>query len=345
MSSYIVTGVAGFIAARITEMLLADGHSVLGLDNLDSASYSVQLKHWRLARLFAKPGFTFRQLDVANWSELQLGMPTDASPRAVIHLAARAGVRQSVNDPWAYMTANVTGTLNMLEYCRDRRINKFVFASSSSLYGSNNTVPFHEEAVTDRPLSPYAASKKAAEAVCYSYHHLHGLDISILRYFTVYGPASRPDMSPFRFTQWISEDRPVILYGDGLQQRDFTYVDDIACGTIAALKPLGYATINLGSDSPISMREMIGLVEKNMGQRAHITLKAAHPADVRATWADISRAKELLEWQPQVNYEEGFKRLVRWYVDNRDWASLIDTAELPDKEASATASPVAAHLS
>ena len=190
-----------------------------------------------------------------------------------------------------------------------------------------------------------AASKKAAEAVCYSYHHLHGLDISILRYFTVYGPASRPDMSPFRFTQWISEDRPVILYGDGLQQRDFTYVDDIACGTIAALKPLGYATINLGSDSPISMREMIGLVEKNMGQRAHITLKAAHPADVRATWADISRAKELLEWQPQVNYEEGFKRLVRWYVDNRDWASLIDTAELPDKEASATASPVAAHLS
>ena len=209
-------------------------------------------------------------------------------------------------NPWVYYETNVTGTLNLLELCREAEVKKFVLASTSSLYGANNPQPFQENADTNSPISPYAASKKGAETLCYSYHHLHGIDVTVFRFFTVYGPAGRPDMSPFRFVQWISEGRPVVVYGDGGQSRDFTFVDDVARGTIAGLKPLGYEVINLGSDSPVVLMDMIHLVEELTGKKAKIEHKPSHPADVRATWADIGRAEQLLGWRPHSTFRDGF---------------------------------------
>jgi len=319
----LITGTAGFIAGKVAEFLLDEGHTVTGVDNLNDA-YDVRLKEWRLARLEAWPGFRFQRLDVADRRALRPCFQ-DPPPDAVINLAARAGVRPSVQDPWIYLEANVTGTLNLLELCREFDVKKLVLASTSSLYGASNALPFREDANTDRPLSPYAASKKAAEALCYTYHALYGLDVTVFRYFTVYGPAGRPDMSPFRFVQWIWEGRPVTVYGDGRQSRDFTYVDDIARGTVAGLRPLGYQVINLGSDQPVVLMDLVRLVEELAGRQAILEFRPAHPADVPATWADIGRAEQLLGWRPRVPFREGVERLVDWYRDNRDWAREIDT--------------------
>lgn len=329
MGRYLITGVAGFIASRVTEFLLAQGHTVVGVDNINDA-YDVRLKHWRLAQLTGRPGFQFHKLDICDRPALADLFRAQcanggAGFAAVINLAARAGVRQSVQDPWVYYATNVTGTLNLLELCHEHGVGKFVLASTSSLYGQDNPLPFREEANTDHPLSPYAASKKAAEALCYTYHHLYGIDISVLRYFTVYGPAGRPDMSLFRFVQWVAEGRPVIIYGDGLQSRDFTYMDDIARGTIAALKPLGFEVINLGSDRPVALLDALRLIERAVGQPARVEHHPPQPADVRATWADIGKAERVLGWRPQTSLEEGLARLITWYREQRQWAREITT--------------------
>ena len=320
---YFVTGCAGFIGSKVTELLLKDGHTVIGADNLNDA-YDVRLKRWRLQQLEGESGFHFHELDICNQSTLREVFNAN-TPDAVINLAARAGVRYSVKNPWVYYETNVTGTLNLLELCRESDVKKFVLASTSSLYGANNPQPFREDANTNSPISPYAASKKGAETLCYTYHHLHGIDVTVLRFFTVYGPAGRPDMSPFRFVQWISEGRPVVVYGDGGQSRDFTYVDDVARGTIAGLKPLGYEVINLGSDAPVVLMDMIQLVEELTGKKAKIDYKPVHPADVRATWADIGRAEQLLGWRPNSSFRDGFSSLVAWYHANREWAKEIST--------------------
>ena len=306
----LVTGAAGFIGWKVCELLLEDGHRVTGVDNLNDA-YDVRLKQWRLAQLLPRAGFEFHKVDICDLQGLRPLFKDGFD--AVINLAARAGVRYSVENPWVYCETNVGGTLNLLELCRERRIPKFVLASTSSLYGKNNPVPFREDANTDGPLSPYAASKKAAEALCYSYHHLHGLDVTVLRYFTVYGPAGRPDMALFRFVKWLSEDQPVVIYGDGGQSRDFTYVEDIARGTVAGLKRLGYEVINLGSDRPVVLREALRMIEDRMGKRAEIRWEAAHAADMRATWAEIGKARELLGWEPRTELGEGLTALVEWY--------------------------------
>jgi nucleoside-diphosphate-sugar epimerase len=331
MTRYLLTGAAGFIASAVAERLLADGHRVTGVDNLNDA-YDVRLKEWRLAQLKARPGFEFHRLDITDrcalanlFSQFISGGAPGAPFAAVINLAARAGVRQSVQDPWVYLSTNVSGTLNLLELCREFAVPKFVLASTSSLYGAHNPRPFREDADTNGPLSPYAASKKAAEVLCYTYHYLYGIDVSVLRFFTVYGPAGRPDMSLFRFIQWISERRPVQVYGDGQQSRDFTYVDDIARGTVAALKPLGYEVMNLGSDQPVVLMDAIRLVEQLVGEEALLEHKPRHPADVQATWADVSKAERLLDWTPQTRFEEGVGRTVEWYRENRDWARDIST--------------------
>jgi nucleoside-diphosphate-sugar epimerase len=243
----------------------------------------------------------------------------------VINLAARAGVRQSLTNPWVYVDTNVTGTLNLLDLCREFEIKKFVLSSTSSLYGSKNPRPFSEEANTDSPLSPYAASKKGAEAMCYSYHHLYGIDVTVLRYFTVFGPAGRPDMSLFRFVQWVNEDRPVTIFGDGQQSRDFTYVEDIARGTIAALRPVGYEIINLGSDKPFILMDALHLIEDLVGKKATIVYKPFHPADILATWANINKAQQLLAWQPIFSFQEGVARLVTWYQQNQEWTKDVAT--------------------
>jgi nucleoside-diphosphate-sugar epimerase len=325
----LVTGAAGFIGSRVCAVLREEGREVTGLDNFNDA-YDVRLKDWRWAQLEKAGGLDLHRLDLTDREGLKRLFQKHATGRtapfdAVVNLAARAGVRASVENPTVYVEANVLGSLNLLEMCREFGVKKFALASTSSLYGKEHPTPYREDLNTDRQLSPYAATKKAAEAMAYTYHFLHGLDISVLRYFTVYGPAGRPDMTPLRFTQRIREGKTITVFGDGTQSRDFTYVDDIARGTIAALKPVGYEVINLGSDQPLKLSALIGLIEELTGQKAKIDYRPWHPADMAATWADISKAREVLGWSPQTVFRDGLKRLVTWYEENRAWAREIDT--------------------
>jgi nucleoside-diphosphate-sugar epimerase len=330
LAHYLLTGVAGFIAARVAEMLLDAGHTVAGVDNLNNA-YDVRMKEYRLERLYSRQGFTFDWLDIADWEAVQALQerapvrPGQPPFDAVLNLAARAGVRQSVENPWVYVDTNVTGTLNLLELCHRHGIDKFILASTSSIYGEDAPLPTPEEAGSDRPLQPYAASKKGAEAMCHAYHFLYGIDVTIFRYFTVYGPAARPDMVMFRFMQWISEERNVRLNGDGEQSRGFTYIDDIARGTILGLRPLGFEIINLGGHETIKINELIRRLEALTGKTARVERRPAHPADMLANWADVEKAEELLDWRPQVSLDEGLSRLAEWYESERSWASQINT--------------------
>ncbi len=316
----VVTGCAGFIGWKTTLSLLERGDSVLGIDDLNDY-YDPKMKEWRLSTISDKKNFEFHKLDISKYEplkELLDGKRIDS----IINLAARAGVRASVENPWIYLDVNVKGTLNLLEICKDRGIKKFVLASTSSIYGLEE-MPFSEDIKTDKPLAQYPATKKGAEVLCYSYHYLYGIDISIPRYFTVYGPAGRPDMSIFQFMRRIDEGMPIRVFGDGKQTRDFTYIDDIAEGTILGLKPLGYEIFNLGNNNSVELSYVIGLIEKFLGKKAKVEHLPRHPADVPATWADVRKAKELLDWEPKVKIEEGIERTGRWYVDNREWLKGI----------------------
>jgi nucleoside-diphosphate-sugar epimerase len=230
-----------------------------------------------------------------------------------------------VENPWVYYATNLTGTLNLLDMCQRKGIGKFVLASSSSVYGANPPLPTPEDADTDHPLQPYASSKKAAESLCYTYHYLYGTDVTIFRYFTVYGPAGRPDMVMFRFTQWIAEGRTVRLNGDGKQARGFTYLDDIARGTILGLKPLGFEVINLGGHQVIDINELIGMIEKRLDTTARIEYLPRHPADAVVNYANVEKAGRLLGWEGRVSLEEGVSNLVNWYLAERRWASQVAT--------------------
>ncbi len=324
MSQYVVTGAAGFIGSQVTAALLKKGHQVLGIDNL-SPAYDVRMKHHRLEALLPQPSFSLIQADIADTAVIDLLSDQAPQPAALINLAAMAGVRQSASDPWSYLSTNTLGTLNMLEYARRRAVPKFILASTSSLYGEDDSSAHSELDPTDRPLAPYAASKKGAEAFAYSYHHLYQLDVSILRYFTVYGPAGRPDMSMFRFCQWIAEDRPVTITGDGEQSRGFTYVDDIAAGTLLALKNVGYEVFNLGGHEVISINGLVEMLEQNLGKKAQRVYIPSHPADVYSNLADVTKARTGLGWEPRVGLREGVQNLVDWYLANRDWAKDITT--------------------
>lgn len=329
---YLVTGCAGFIGAVVCRELVKGGHLVLGVDNLNDA-YDPRLKQWRLKELQALgAAFEFAAADITGLAALESlfrrhGGASQAPYTAVINLAARAGVHPSVTDPWVYLQTNAHGTLNLLELSRRFGVRKFVLASTSSLYGMHNPLPYREDADTSRPLSPYAASKKAAEALAYTYHHLHGLDVTVLRYFTVYGPAGRPDMSVFRFIRRIAEGEPIVVFGDGMQERDFTYVDDIAQGTLAALRPLGYEVINLGSDRPMRLLTLIEGIAEMVGREPILEHRPFHRADVPATWADISKARRLLGWSPQTPLQEGLRRAVAWYRDHRELALPIELGD------------------
>ncbi|OGU55591.1 MAG: nucleotide sugar epimerase, partial [Ignavibacteria bacterium RBG_13_36_8] len=247
----------------------------------------------------------------------------DSAPfLAVINLAARAGVRYSMENPFVYYMTNVIGNLNLLELCREFKVKKYVLASTSSLYAGQK-MPFKEDLPVNEPISPYAASKKAAEVTCYTYNKLYNIDVTILRYFTVYGPASRPDMSPLRFISWVYQEKPVIIYGDGNQSRDFTYVDDIARGTILAMKPLGFEIINLGGDQPVKLMDFLHMIEEKLGKKANIVHEEFHPADMLATWADIKKAKQLIQWQSQVNINNGLNSMIQWFLHNSSFASNI----------------------
>ena len=326
MANYLLAGAAGFIGAAVAEKLLEAGHTVLGVDDLNDA-YDVRLKQWRLERLQTRERFSFRRADVRDRAGLDAACAGGPAIDGALNLAARAGVRASVEDPRAFVDTNVTGTLNLLDLCRDRGVRKFVLASTSSLYDAGGAMPHREDADTSRPRSPYAATKQAAEALCHAYHHQFGLDVTVLRYFTVYGPAGRPDMSLFRFVQWVYEGRPVRLYGDGTQSRDFTYVDDAARGTVAGLAPLGYEVVNLGAGSPAPLLEVLRFVEACVGRPARLEHLPPHPADAPATWADASKAGRLLGWKPRTAWKDGVKRLVEWYAANRSWAREVPTSD------------------
>ena len=325
MGNYLVTGAAGFIGARTSEMLIEDGHTVIGVDNLNDA-YDPRMKEYRLQRLQAMPRFEFVQDDISDRNILdRQSKIVNRKFDAVINLAARAGVRFSVENPWVFLETNVIGTLNMLELCRQGGIKKFIFASTSSIYGANPPYPTPESASSSEPLQPYAASKKGAEALCHSYHHLYDIDVSVVRYFTVYGPAGRPDLALFRFVQWISEGRPVRVNGNGEQSRGFTYVDDIARGTILALKPLGYEIINIGGHEVITINDSIKLIEELSGRQANVQYGPPNLADMFTNWADVSKAKQMLGWEPRTGMREGVKRLIDWYIAERSWAGGILT--------------------
>ncbi len=320
MKKILLTGIAGFIASRTGQMLLDRGIDVVGIDNINDY-YDVRIKEYRLKSLRKYKNFTFYKCDIENKYALKTIFKKFPFT-TVANLAARAGVRYSMKNPYVYLSTNAMGTLNLLELCKEYKVKKFLLASTSSLYAGQK-MPFVENLPVNSPISPYAASKKAAEVMAYTYHYLYGIDVSILRYFTVYGPAGRPDMSIFRFIKWIDESKPIEIFGDGTQSRDFTYVDDIAAGTIKALKKVGFEIINLGGNRPYELNEMIRLIEKQLGKESQRHEKAFHKTDLKATWANISKAQQLLAWQPKVSLEEGIKQTVAWYLANKIWLAKI----------------------
>lgn len=324
-NKYLVTGAAGFIASQVCLELLEGGHRVVGVDNLNDY-YDFRLKDWRLVQLNKSPNaenFIFQKIDIEDQEGLKELFQKEGEFDAVLNLAARAGVRYSMENPHVYLSTNSEGTLNLLECMRMCGCPKLVLASTSSLY-AGQSMPFTENLAVNEPLSPYAASKKAAELMAYSYHKLYGTDVSVVRYFTVFGPAGRPDMSIFRFIKWINEGTPIELFGDGSQSRDFTYVDDIAQGTLAAIRNVGYEIINLGGGrNPVSLNEIIERLENLMGKKAQIDRKPFHIADIKETWADIDKAKRLLFWEPRVTLAQGLEKSVQWYVENSEWLKEI----------------------
>ena len=322
MANYLVTGAAGFIGARTSEILLEAGHTVSGIDNMNDA-YDPSIKRYRLGKLEKKKNFTFHLADIAHKDVIKLfdGQKFDG----VINLAARAGVRASVDNPWIFVESNVTGTLNMLEVCKNTGNGSFILASTSSIYGSNPPYPTPESASSSEPLQPYAASKKGAEAMAHAYHHLYGMNTNILRFFTVYGPAGRPDLALFRFVQWITEGRPVHIFGDGEQSRGFTYVDDIVSGIIGSLKPEGYNVFNLGGHEVITINGLVTLIEDLTGKKATVIHGPANPADMFTNWADVSKAREVLGWKPVFDMRKGTQALIDWYLAERHWANQVMT--------------------
>lgn len=322
MANYLVTGAAGFIGAKTSEVLMSLGHTVTGIDNMNDA-YDPRIKEYRLQKLLPNQSFTFLQEDISDKSIISHFK--EQTFDGVINLAARAGVRLSVENPWLFLDSNVTGTLNMLEVTRNTGNGTFILASTSSIYGAEPPYPTPESASSSEPLQPYAASKKGAEAIAHSYHHLYDMNVNILRFFTVYGPAGRPDLALFRFVQWIIEDRPVHIFGDGNQSRGFTYINDIVNGIIAALKPSGYNIFNLGGHEVITINNLVTLIENITGKKANVIHEAPNPADMYTNWADVTKARNVLGWKPEFDMRMGTQALVEWYMTERHWANQVIT--------------------
>jgi len=312
----LVTGAAGFIGSHTTKKLLELGYSVVGVDNFNDY-YDPKAKERNIEKFLDNPGFKLYREDIGNFPKMAEIFKEEKFDK-VCHLAARAGVRPSIIDPFLYEEVNVKGTLNMLELSRINEIKNFVFASSSSVYGNNEKIPFSETDNVDFPISPYAATKKACELLAYTYHHLYSLKCTGLRFFTVYGPCGRPDMAPFLFVDAIFQGREFKRFGDGTAKRDFTYIDDIVSGIVSALeKNLGYEIINLGNNKPVEINYFISLIEKLVDKKAAIKEYPKQPGDVDITYADIGKAQKLLDYSPKTSIEEGMRMFVEWYLENR----------------------------
>jgi UDP-glucuronate 4-epimerase len=311
----LITGGAGFIGSHLCEKLVSCGHRVTCLDNFDPF-YDPQIKRDNLAAFDGSENFRLVEGDIRNLELLQ-GLWRDDAPETVVHLAAKAGVRPSIEDPLAYQEVNVNGTANLLEMCRRHGAKKFIYASSSSVYGNNRKTPFAEDDPVDHPISPYAATKKAGELLCHTYHHLFGLPIFCLRFFTVYGPRQRPEMAIHKFARLIRDRQQLPVFGDGGSDRDYTYIDDIIDGVNRAIERCsGYRIFNLGESQTTTLRNLITLLEKSMGATAIIDYQPMQPGDVQRTYADLKRSREELGYSPSVPVELGIPLFVKWFQDN-----------------------------
>lgn len=312
----LVTGGAGFIGSHLIEALLKREDFVICLDNFDPY-YDPEYKWSNIKPFLKNKGFKLYKTDIRDLKELDKIFQRER-PEKVVHIAAKVGVRPSLADPFLYQEVNVRGTLNLLELARKYNIKNFIFASSSSVYGENKKIPFAEDDRTDQPISPYGATKKAGEILCYTWHRLYNLNITCLRFFTVYGPRGRPDMAPYKFTKIIFEEKELPVFGKGDSKRDYTYIDDIIQGLLTALdKNFSFEIINLGNSHPISLKEFISLIERLTGKKAKIKKLPMQPGDMPLTYADITKAKRLLGYQPKVNIEEGMTKFIEWYKRNR----------------------------
>lgn len=312
----LLTGVAGFIASHTAEKLLAEGHQVIGLDEVNDY-YDVSWKQENLARLEKYPNFSFVKLDIRKLADLEPIFQKNQFD-AIMNLAARAGVRPSITNPVLYEEVNAKGTLNLLELAKKYEITRFVLASSSSVYGNQTKVPFTETDQVNEPISPYAASKKSAEMYCHVYAHLYGIKTACLRFFTVYGPNGRPDMAPYLFTEAILSRKPIKKFGNGETKRDYTYIDDIVSGVVASLKlESQFEVINLGNNNPVSLNEFILTLEKITGLTMKLEQLPMQPGDVEVTYADISKAQKLLDYQPKTSFKKGMTKFIAWYKAQR----------------------------
>ncbi len=315
----LLTGGAGFIGSHFAERLLEQGHEVVSIDNLNPF-YDPAIKEQNLREIQKKGGRRFIDIrgDIRDRKFVEEVFEAHR-PEEVVHLAAMAGVRPSIAEPLLYQEVNIQGTMNLLEAMRSRNVRKMIFASSSSVYGNNRKVPFSEDDNVDNPISPYAATKKAGELICYTYHHLFDFSMVALRFFTVYGPRQRPEMAIHKFTRLIDEGKPVPMFGDGTSKRDYTYIADIVDGMMRTLDiEEGYHLYNLGESHTTSLRELITLIEKALGKQAQIQQLPQQPGDVDITYADISRAKRELGYDPHTSMEEGIRRFVAWYRESQE---------------------------
>ena len=312
MSKILVTGGAGFIGSAVAKKMIEKGYEAIIVDNLNDY-YNPKLKKDRLDIFLKDYNFDFYQIDIGDIDALKK-IFREHKFDAIIHLAAQAGVRYSLTNPWIYEKSNVLGTLNLLELAKENNIGKFILASSSSVYGGNVKQPFYEEDRIEKPISVYAATKISKEMLARTYHHLYGLRIVTLRFFTVYGPWGRPDMAYFKFADLIRAQKPIDIYNNGKMKRDFTYIDDVVQGVAAALeKELDFEIINLGNDQPEELGKFVKLLEEYLGQEAQKNYLPLQPGDVLSTWADIGKARKLLNYDPRTSIEEGLKKFVDWH--------------------------------
>jgi UDP-glucuronate 4-epimerase len=306
----LVTGAAGFIGSHLCERLLSEGRTVLGVDNFDEF-YDPKIKRSNITDCLKNKNFQLIEADIRDRAAMDEMVGKDID--IIVHLAARAGVRPSIAQPLLYADVNVNGTTVLLEAAKKQRIGKFIFASSSSVYGNNEKVPFSEEDNVDLPISPYAATKKAGELICHTYHHLYGISLTCLRFFTVYGPRQRPDLAIHKFASLIEQGKAIPVYGDGTMSRDFTYIDDIIDGTAAAMeKCAGFNIYNLGESRPITVNNLISEIEKALGKKAVKEYVPPQPGDVERTYADVTKAIKELGYNPTTTIEEGLAQFVTW---------------------------------